>query len=111
MSIQLPVIARVLVRNFESDTRLLHFSDFRIEEISGRGLIAAREFFPEATQNEWILVREYNTIPQAPEAWSGFGAIPNEIEDLLTLFRLFRRGDLAFVALQLTTPTNTSPQY
>jgi hypothetical protein len=108
---QLPVTARVLVRNFESDTRLLQFSDFRIEEISGRGLTAARKFFPEATQDEWILVREYDAIPPAPEAWSGFGAIPNEIEDLLTLLRLFRPGDLAFVALQLTTPSNTSRQF
>jgi hypothetical protein len=108
----LPVTVRVLVRNLESDTRCLRFSDFSIEEISGHSAWkSALEFFPEASRDEWILSRAYTSIPPITENWSGFGAIPSEIEDLLLLLRLFRPGDLAFAAMQLTTPTSKSRQY
>jgi hypothetical protein len=103
---------RVLVRNLESDTQRLQFSDFYIEEIAHhRDWLVAKEFFPEAAQGEWILVREYTSIPPVAENWSGFGAIPNEIEDQLVLLRLFRPGDLTFTALHVTTPTSRSRQY
>ena len=108
----LAATARVLVRNLESDTRRLQLSEFYIEEIAGlRKWEAAKEFFPEAVRDEWILVREYSTIPPYAEGWSGLGAIPNEIEDLLLLLRLFRPGDLIFAALHVTTPTGGSRQY
>jgi len=103
---------RVLVRNFESDTTSLQLADFSIEGIlTSRDLEAARQFFPEAMRDEWLLVRDYDVIPPAPEAWSGFGAIPNDVEDLLLLLRLYQPGDLAFVGVHMTTPTNSSRQY
>jgi hypothetical protein len=104
--------ARVLVRNIESDTTRLQFSFFSIEKIATvRDLEAARRFFPEATRDEWLLIRDYGVIPTAPEAWSGFGAIPNDVEDMLLLLRLYRPGDLAFVGVNISTPTDSSRQY
>jgi hypothetical protein len=104
--------ARVLVRNFESDTTRLQFAYFSIEAIGTvRDLDAARRFFPEAMRDEWLLVRNYDAIPSAPEAWSGLGAIPNDVEDLLLLLRLYRPGDLAFVGFHVATPTTSSRQY
>ncbi|MGA8224379.1 MAG: hypothetical protein WB780_22225 [Candidatus Acidiferrales bacterium] len=104
--------ARVLVRNLESDTNRLQFAYFSIETIETvRDLDAARRFFPEAMRDEWLLIRDYDAIPPAPEAWSGFGAIPNDVEDLLLLLRLYRPGDLAFVGFHVTTPTASSRQY
>jgi len=59
-----------------------------------------------------LIEREYDVIPPAPHAYSGFGALPNEAEDLLLLFRLFRPGDLAFVSLSMQKPdSQPSIQY
>jgi len=104
--------ARVLVRNIESDTNRLQFSYFRIEKIASiRDWETAQRFFPEAVREEWLLIRDYQTIPSAPEDWSGFGNIPNDVENMLLLLRLYRPGNLAFVALNIGTPTNSSRQY
>ncbi len=96
--------ARVLARNIESDVSTLHFSDFSVECLrQGRHqrLAYAREFFPEAMYEDYLIEREYQTIPPVAENWSGFGAIPSEMEDLLLLLRLYRSGDLAFIALSI----------
>ena len=69
------------------------------EDSSTRG-----EYFPGAVFGESILERDFGSIPPATQALSGFGAIPFEIEHLLLLFRLFRPGDLVFVALHLEKP-------
>jgi hypothetical protein len=90
------------MHNFESDELHLDFSDFSIEYLHQshrRGLDSAKGFFPEAVFGESILERKYSAIPPMREAWSGFGSIPAEIEDLLLCLRLSRPGDLAFVAL------------
>ena len=109
---QADAAVRVLVRNLESDTSCLSFSDFFIDKIGDhRAWQAAKEFFPEAARDEWVLSRVYASIPPVAENWSGFGAIPNDVEDLLLLFRLFRPGDLTFAAVQITTPESKSRQY
>jgi hypothetical protein len=117
---------RILARNIESDgfTPLradafsplkLQFSDFSIELLDqGRRprLESARKFFPDAVFGECIIEREYEAIPPAPLAYSGFGAIPDDAEDLLLLLRLFRIGDLAFVSLSIEKPDSPpSMQY
>jgi hypothetical protein len=102
---------RVLIRNLESDTSRLEFSSFSIEELNARRWDAAREFFPNAYRDEWLLRRDYMTIPPVEENWSGYGAIPFDIEDMLTLLRLYRPGDLAFVGVHMATPKNSSRQY
>ena len=110
--------ARVLIRNLESDTLRLHFSDFFIDYLHQscrRKLDYARKFFPGAVFDELGsrvgICRDSYPLASAP---SGFGAIPFLIEDLLLSLRLYRPGDLAFAQLhdmkgmdshqQLSTP-------
>lgn len=104
---------RILARNIESDAfsrknldftspLRLQFSDFSIEYLhqgNRRRLDNARKTFEDAMFGECLIEREYQSIPPMPEAYSGFGAIPNDAEDLLLLLRLFHPGDLAFVAV------------
>jgi len=117
---------RILARNIESDQfrpivadafspLKVRFSDFSIELLDQgkrRRLEYARQFFKCAMFGECLIEREYDVIPPAPHAYSGFGALPNEAEDLLLLFRLFRPGDLAFVSLSMQKPdSQPSIQY
>jgi hypothetical protein len=51
-----------------------------------------------------LIEREYASIPAKAEAYSGFGSIPDDAEDLLLLLRLFSPGDLAFVSLVMQKP-------
>lgn len=108
-------ILRILARNFESDAfkrnRLelalpskLQFSDFSVEYLhqgNSRRLDYARQFFKDAQFEECLIERHYQSIPPLPQDWTGFGAIPNEPEDLLFLLRLFQPGDLAFSAVTI----------
>jgi hypothetical protein len=109
---------RILARNIESDGFMpiaadafsplkLQFNDFSIELLAQgkhRRLEYARSFFKCAMFDECLIEREYDVIPPAPHAYSGFGAIPNDAEDLLLLLRLFRPGDLAFVSVGMHKP-------
>jgi hypothetical protein len=104
---------RILARNVEFDRfapipgdpfspQKMEFSDFSIELIDKQNrLNYARNFFKDAMLGECLIEREYQSIPPAPYAYSGFGAIPNDAEDLLLLLRLFRPGDLAFVSVSI----------
>jgi hypothetical protein len=83
MSTQPAAIARVLIRNLESDASPLEFSHFSITSLADLEWRAVREYFPNASRDEWLLKRDYATIPPASEAWSGFGAIPSDVEDTL----------------------------
>lgn len=104
---------RVLVRNVESGRRSLEFSSFSLREL-GLDFQGAREFFPDAMRNEWMLERHYDAIPPLPpiaEGWPGpFGGIPFDVEDTLLLLRLYRPGDLAFVGMHVQTPTSSGRQ-
>jgi hypothetical protein len=117
---------RILARNIESDgfepiaanalsPLKLQFSEFSIELLDQgkrRRLEYARQFFKGAMFDEFLIEREYEVIPPAPQAYSGFGALPSDAEDLLLLLRLFRPGDLAFVSLSVQEPgSQPSIQY
>jgi hypothetical protein len=99
-------VVRVLIRNLESDTSRLEFSNFSIEELHAERWEAAREFFPNAYRDEWLLRRDY-----VEEDRRGYRAIPFVVEDMLMLLRLYRPGDLAFVGVHMATPKNSSRQY
>lgn len=105
---------RVLVRNLESSGDVLNFSNFSLRRL-GLGYAAAREFFPDAMQEEWLLERNYAAIPPLPsvaEGWPGpFGGIAFEIEDTLLLLRLYRPGDLAFVSMNIQSQDSSAGQY
>jgi Apea-like HEPN len=106
---------RILVRNVESDAfnrdgldfvspLRLQFSDFSVEYLhqgSHQRLEYAREFFVDAMYDDCLVERPYLTIPPLPQDIAGFGAITNEPENLLLLLRLFRPGDLAFIAVSI----------
>jgi hypothetical protein len=106
---------RILARNFESDafnrkngdfisSLKLQFPDFAVEYLSQSShhrLKDARNFFGDAMYGDCVIERAYETIPPMPEAFSGFGAITKEPEELLLLLRLFRPGDLAFLAVSI----------
>jgi hypothetical protein len=117
---------RILARNVESDAfkptagdafspLRLQFSNFSIELLDqGKRprLEYARQFFRCAMFGECLIEREFDAIPPAPDAYSGFGTLPNEAEDLLLLLRLFRPGDLSFVSLSMQKPgSQPSIQY
>jgi hypothetical protein len=106
---------RILARNFESDAfnrdRLdfvtplkIQLSDFSVEYLAQGGpqrLRYVRQFFPEAVFGECFIEREYQSIPPLARDYVGFGAVPEEPEDLLSSLRLYRAGDLAFVGVSI----------
>lgn len=105
---------RVLVRNLESSSEILNFSNFTLRRL-GLDYAAAREFFPEAMQEEWLLERNYAAIPPLPSSAEGWpaplGGIPFDVEDTLLLLRLYRTGDLAFVSLNIQAPSSSLRQF
>lgn len=112
MTVAPAATVRVLVRNLESDSRLLQFSNFSIESLRDfRRWEAAKEFFPNPDRGEWVLKRDYAVIPPVKENWSGYGAIPYDVEDMLLLLRLYKPGDLAFVRQHLCTPRDSGVQH
>jgi len=97
------VSAFALVRNLESRSSTLLFQDFELWQIrGGRALGEARLIFPGASVDDWVYQRDYTDIPASDNpAPSGFGSIPNDVEDALLLLRLFKAGDLAFAKVAL----------
>ncbi len=107
--------ALVLVKNLErapaqptANAAFLEFKDFRIWNIpqfqgtNGEKLRQAREIFSDAQIDDWVLERSYRDPPPAPGAApSGFGGIPQDIEDTLLLLRLFKVGDLSFAQVKV----------
>lgn len=107
--------AFVLVRNLDhasgANPAQLDFRDFKIwnipqfQGINGERMARARKIFCEATIEDWIYERSYTSPPSAPgPAPSGFGGIPEDVEDTLLLFRLFKSGDLSFVQVKIRDP-------
>ncbi len=106
---------RILARNFESDAfnrkdgdfaspLKLQFSGFSVEYLSQSShhrLKDARNFFDGAMYGDCVIERPYETIPPMPDAFSGFGAITKEPEELLLLLRLFQPGDLVFLSVSI----------
>jgi hypothetical protein len=109
---------RILARNVESDAFRLVPADpssqmkiqlpgLSIELLDRQSrLNYARDFFKDATRDECLIERDYESIPPSPEPedYGDFGGIPWDAEDLLFLLRLFRPGDLAFVSLSMQRP-------
>jgi len=113
------VTVYVLVRNFEGpwsaanfDGRKpdeLRFENFRIWKVR-QGIHAelecARGLFKGAqvSYGDCVYERNYDAIPARMDSqpdWCGFGNIPDEVEDALFLFRLYKPGDIAFVDVRI----------
>jgi hypothetical protein len=97
--------ALVLIRNLESTAERLDFGDFTIRRI-GLDFKEFREVFSSAdvNQDDWIFEKLYTVPPPGPPG-SPVGGIPNDIEDILVLFRLYKVGDIAFVKQAIIQPS------
>ena len=115
-----PYIASVLVRNVRlltkrrpehlgdfSPTTTVEFGEFSVREIDSQDFEDARTLlaFDSAYQGDCILEKRYPTLPRTNSGSpAGVGGIPDDLEDLLFLLRLYKGGDLAFVKIAVTKP-------
>jgi hypothetical protein len=97
--------ALVLVRNFESGAERLDFGDFTIERV-GLKFEELRKVFSsvDVNQDDWVFEKTYAVPPPGPPG-SPAGGIPNDVEDILTLFRLYKVGDIVFVKQAIIQPS------
>jgi hypothetical protein len=100
--------ALVLVRNLESRTEGLDFGEFRISLV-GLRFKELRDVFSsvDVSQRDWIFEKSYAQSPLGPPG-SPVGGIPNDIEDILLLLRLYKSGDLSFIRQAIILPTGNA---
>jgi Apea-like HEPN len=104
--------AFVLIRNLESSAKRLDFGEFTVELV-GLRFKELREVFSsiDVNQDDWIFEKLYTVPPPGPPG-SPVGGIPNDIEDILLLFRLYKAGDISFVKQAIIPPGgNTVVQF
>ena len=104
--------AYVLVRNLESSAKRLDFGEFTVEPVGFR-FKQLRDLFSsmDVNRDDWIFERSYTVPPPGPPG-SPVGGIPNDLEDVLLLFRLYKPGDISFVKQAITPPGgNTVVQF
>jgi len=99
--------AIVVVRNFESAAERLDFTQFTISRV-GLQFRDLREVVSsvDVNQDDWILEKLYNVPPPGPPG-SAVGGIPNDLEDILLLFRLYKIGDIAFIKQAIIQPSGS----
>jgi hypothetical protein len=104
--------AFVLVRNLESGAEGLDFGEFKIDLV-GLRFKELREVFSsvDVNQDDWIFEKSYTQLPLGPPG-SPVGGIPNDIEDILFLLRLYKVGDISFIKQAIIPPSgNTLVQF
>jgi hypothetical protein len=97
--------ALVLVRNLESTAKGLDFGEFTINQV-GHRFNELREVLSsvDVNQDDWILEKSYTQLPPGPPG-SPVGGIPNDIEDILLLIRLYKPGDISFIKQAIIQPS------
>jgi len=97
--------ALVLVRNVKSSAEHLEFGEFAISRV-GLEFEQLREVFSSAdvNQGDWILEKSYAELPPGPPG-SPVGDIPNDVEDILLLLRLYKPGEISFIRLAVIQPS------
>ena len=97
--------ALVLVRNLESSAQALDFGEFTIKAV-GLRFKELRETLSSVDVNpgDRILEKAYVQLPPGPLG-SAVGGIPNDIEDILLVLRLFRPQDISFVKVAVVLPS------
>lgn len=100
--------AFVLVRNLESGAEGLDFGEFTIDLV-GLRFKELREVFSslDVNQDDWIFEKSYTQLPPGPPG-SPVGGIPNDIEDILLLLRLYKDGDISFIKLAIVPPNGNA---
>lgn len=101
--------AYILIQNFESKSKELVFEKFRIQRIDNSNWDKCKEVFRPVSVKRYgqhFIERRYKKVPNLPkgeEDISGLGRIPYDSEDLMLLLRLFRTGDIVFIAQAIKT--------
>jgi hypothetical protein len=97
--------AFISVRNLESNAERLDFGEFTISPV-GHRFSELREVLSHLDVNpdDWILEKSYTLLPLGPPG-SRVGGIPNDIEDILLLFRLYKPGDISFIRQAIIPPS------
>ena len=99
--------ALILVRNIKSRSETLDFGEFTVERIGFRFTKLREDLSSlDANQDDWILEKQYSTLPPGPPG-SPVGGIPMDIEDLLLLLRFFRPGDISFIRQAVIPPSGS----
>lgn len=100
----------ILIQNFESGSKKLVFPEFSITKIDNSNYDDLKGIFKSVCvyrSGQHFIERRYGELPSLPEGeedFSGLGRIPYDSEDLMLLLRLFKMGDLVFVAQIIKQP-------
>jgi hypothetical protein len=100
--------AAILVRNLGSSAEGLDFGEFTISLVGLRSK-ELREVFSsvDVINDDWIFEKSYTQLPPGPPG-SPVGGIPNDIEDILLLLRLYKAGDISFIRQAIIQPSGKS---
>jgi len=100
--------ALILVRNLISSAECLDFGEFTINLV-GLRFKELREVFSSVDVNEgdWIFEKSYTQLPLGSPG-SPVGGIPNDIEDILLLLRLYKAGDISFIKQAIIPPSGST---
>lgn len=98
----------ILVRNLESPAQSLDFGEFIITTVGVR-FSELREVFSSGDihQGDWVFEKSYPEMP-LDQIGDRVRPIQNNVEDILLLLRLFKRGDISFIR-QAIIPQNGAP--
>jgi hypothetical protein len=103
-----------LVRNFASATGSLDFGEFTIKRVGSRFEEFRSDFSSlDVDPGDWVLEKLYRDLPLG-QTGSSPGIIPNDIEDILLLLRLYKVGEISFIRQAIIAPNGRafqSPQY
>ncbi len=104
--------AFILVRNLESRAEGLDFGEFTINLVGARFEELRKVFSSvDVNQDDWIFEKSYTPLPLGHPG-SPVGGIPNDIEDILLLLRLYKVGDISFIKQAIVPPSgNTLVQF
>ena len=99
------------VTNFGSPQDSLDFGSFTLRQVDVRNLDTFREALKssDVMQGDWVYQREYlEPPPGPPSAVAGFGAIPQDTEDIMFLLRIYKIGDVNFSKQVIFKPDGTA---
>jgi Apea-like HEPN len=104
--------ALTLVRNLESSAKRLDFGEFTISPVGLRWRKLRKVFSSlEVNPDDWIFEKSYTQLPLGPPG-SPVGGIPNDLEDILLILRLYKVGDISFIKQAIVPPSgNTLVQF
>jgi Apea-like HEPN len=103
--------ALVIVRNLDSSTHKLDFGEFVINNIKHPQHLDLRKTLSslDIYIGDWLLEKTYSVLPDSTgPSPSGIGGIPNDIEDILLLLRLYKVGDVVFTKQAVVKPNGES---